>query len=155
MNQWTIDPLARALARLLKPGGRFVFTVLHPCFPSPFDLRDDERRGGRAWRRLSQWMVRRNLVPAVVGRVALRVVRPLLGGAAQRKYLRPSALKVVGPGEPVPHYNFHRPLSALLEPFLTAGLVIESFREEAREYSGDLPAVPPSAFELPFREPRR
>jgi len=29
-----IEPLMRALARLLRPGGRFVFSVLHPCFNS-------------------------------------------------------------------------------------------------------------------------
>ncbi|HZW03799.1 MAG TPA: class I SAM-dependent methyltransferase, partial [Anaerolineaceae bacterium] len=31
-----IDPLMRAVARLLRPGGRFVFSVLHPCFNSDY-----------------------------------------------------------------------------------------------------------------------
>ena len=29
-----IGPLFRALSRLIKPGGRFVFSILHPCFNS-------------------------------------------------------------------------------------------------------------------------
>src|SRR4051812_31582371 len=32
MDMTTIDPLLRALPRLLKPEGRFVFSVQHPCF---------------------------------------------------------------------------------------------------------------------------
>ena len=30
-----IKPLMRALVRLLRPGGRFVFSVIHPCFNNP------------------------------------------------------------------------------------------------------------------------
>ena len=33
-----IEPLIQSLSRLLKVGGRFVFTVLHPCFNSVPDL---------------------------------------------------------------------------------------------------------------------
>jgi SAM-dependent methyltransferase len=32
MDMEAIDPLFRALAQLLRPGGRFVFTVMHPAF---------------------------------------------------------------------------------------------------------------------------
>lgn len=32
MDMPAIEPLFRAVAKLLKPGGRFVFTVMHPCF---------------------------------------------------------------------------------------------------------------------------
>jgi len=32
MDMADIEPMARALPRLLKPGGRFVFSLLHPCF---------------------------------------------------------------------------------------------------------------------------
>ncbi len=40
-----IEPLLRALAQMLRPGGRFVFSVLHPCFNNPYmalmaELRD-------------------------------------------------------------------------------------------------------------------
>jgi 2-polyprenyl-3-methyl-5-hydroxy-6-metoxy-1,4-benzoquinol methylase len=32
MDMPAIEPLFRAVAKLLKPGGRFVFSVMHPCF---------------------------------------------------------------------------------------------------------------------------
>lgn len=35
MNMAEIEPLMSALAILLKPGGRRVFSVLHPCFNNP------------------------------------------------------------------------------------------------------------------------
>src|SRR5262249_3848707 len=35
MDMAEIDPLMTALASLLKPGGRFVFSVVHPCFNNP------------------------------------------------------------------------------------------------------------------------
>src|SRR5204863_4812420 len=34
MDMPTIDPLLRAIRRLLKPAGRFVFSLSHPCFNS-------------------------------------------------------------------------------------------------------------------------
>jgi hypothetical protein len=34
-------------------------------------------------------------------------------------------------GQPVPHPYFHRPLSLLLAPALTAGLVLDGFEEQA------------------------
>src|SRR5919201_6531370 len=30
-----IDPLMRAVGKLMRPGGRFVFSVIHPCFNNP------------------------------------------------------------------------------------------------------------------------
>lgn len=35
MDMVDIEPLAEAVARLLKPGGRFVFTVVHPLSSHP------------------------------------------------------------------------------------------------------------------------
>ena len=32
MDMAAIDPLLRALARLLQPAGRFIFSITHPCF---------------------------------------------------------------------------------------------------------------------------
>jgi len=32
MDMPAIEPLFRAVAKMLKPGGRFVFSVMHPCF---------------------------------------------------------------------------------------------------------------------------
>ena len=43
-----IRPLLRALSELLRPGGRFVFSVIHPCFNNPHmmqlaEMEDRER----------------------------------------------------------------------------------------------------------------
>ena len=38
MDMAEIEPLASTVAKLLKPGGRFVFTVMHPAFNSPNGL---------------------------------------------------------------------------------------------------------------------
>ena len=38
MDMPEIEPLANSVARLLKPGGRFVFAVMHPAFNSPNGL---------------------------------------------------------------------------------------------------------------------
>ncbi len=35
MDMADIEPLMNALASLLRPNGRFVFSVLHPCFNNP------------------------------------------------------------------------------------------------------------------------
>ncbi|MEM9624171.1 MAG: class I SAM-dependent methyltransferase [Pseudomonadota bacterium] len=37
-----IDALFATVRRILKPGGRFFLTVLHPCFETPFDAADRE-----------------------------------------------------------------------------------------------------------------
>src|SRR5215216_5564748 len=48
MDMPTIDPLMRALRRLLKPKGRFVFSVQHPAFNSnaiKLILEEEDREG--------------------------------------------------------------------------------------------------------------
>src|ERR687885_2751672 len=48
MDMVTIEPLMRALAQLLRPGGRFVFSLLHPAFNNPGGTRlalEEEDRG--------------------------------------------------------------------------------------------------------------
>lgn len=130
MNLATIDPLMRAAARLLKPGGTFAFTMPHPCFPNPTrpDAGSDGRAGGAAVRvagltaRIAKHMPR-TVIEASIG--ALRGVRVARG----RTYLRPEAYRIAAPGQPEPHVNFHRPLGLLLEPAFNAGLAVDAFRE--------------------------
>ena len=43
-----IDPLMNAVAALLRPGGRFVFSVLHPCFNNPATVKSANSRTGMA-----------------------------------------------------------------------------------------------------------
>jgi 2-polyprenyl-3-methyl-5-hydroxy-6-metoxy-1,4-benzoquinol methylase len=129
MDMPVIDPLLRTVARLLAPGGRFVFAVQHPAFNS-------------------------NAV-SLVGEVVAtddgrRETRHSLKVA---DYLGVSAGKGAGmPGEPAPHWYFHRPLGVLLGACFAAGFVLDGLEEPAlpAEDAGhgaltwaNLPGIPP------------
>lgn len=105
MDMPVIDPLLRAVARLLKPGGPFVFAAPHPAFNSNA-IRlgiEEEDRGGKL--------------------VNTRYVH--VAG-----YLNVPAGKGAGmPGEPTPHWYFHRPLSELLNAGFAAGFVLDGLEE--------------------------
>jgi 2-polyprenyl-3-methyl-5-hydroxy-6-metoxy-1,4-benzoquinol methylase len=107
MDMPTIAPLLRALRRLLKPGGRFVFAVQHPCFNSNatrLTLEEEDREG------------------------ELRETR----GVRIAEYLHIPPGKGAGmPGEPAPHYYFHRPLHELLGAGFAAGFALDALEEPA------------------------
>jgi SAM-dependent methyltransferase len=100
-----IDPLLRTLPRLLKPSGRFVFSVPHPSFNSNatrFGLEEEDRAGQL---------------------VETRYVKIT-------DYLRvPPGLGMGMPDEPRPHWYFHRPLSMLLSACFAAGFVLDGLDE--------------------------
>ncbi len=102
-----IRPLAPALSRLLKPGGRFVFTVPHPCFNMASVKRaavEEDRDGDLA---------------------TVHYVKV-------SKYLTPSAERGVGiPGQPAPHFYFDRPISLLFKTFFDAGFAMDALEEPA------------------------
>lgn len=105
MDMATIDPLMEGVARLLKPGGRFVWTVVHPCFNTlgATKVVEQEDRDGE-----------------LVTTYAVKVTR----------YLRPLAARGIGiVGQPVPHYSFERPLSLLFASGFRAGLVLDGLEE--------------------------
>lgn len=105
MDMPTIDPLMMALARLLKPGGRFVWTIVHPCFNSWGATRqiEEENRDGET-----------------VTTYAVKVTR----------YLQPYTSKGRGiVGQPVPHYSFERPLGMLFASGFRAGFAVDGFEE--------------------------
>ncbi len=107
MDMPAIAPLAEALTRLLRPNGRFVFTVAHPCFNSnavAMQAETEEREG------------RLGIVHAMKITGYLDV---------------PPGIGAGMPGEPNPHYYFHRPLSQLLAPFFNAGFVLDGLEEPA------------------------
>lgn len=107
MDIAALAPLLRAALRLLKPQGRFVFCVTHPCFnhPSHHKLAEEEDRGGQ-----------------IVVTYSIKTAR----------YLRPTVAKGGGmPGEPEPHYYFHRSLSDLLAECFGAGFVLDGLEEPA------------------------
>ncbi len=105
MDMAEIDPLLQSVPRLLKPGGRFVFSVSHPCFNSAgiTKLAEEEDREGE-----------------LVTRYAVKVLT----------YLTPVAHKGLGVvGQPAAHYYFHRPLSVLLNACFDAGLLLDRLEE--------------------------
>ena len=107
MDMAAIEPLLRATRRLLKPSGRFVFSVTHPCFnnPSHRKLAEEEDRAGQ-----------------IVVTYSIKVP----------SYLRPTVEKGAGmPGEPEPHYYFHRSLSDLLAACFSAGFALDGMEEPA------------------------
>jgi 2-polyprenyl-3-methyl-5-hydroxy-6-metoxy-1,4-benzoquinol methylase len=106
MDMVTIEPLVSALSQLLKAGGRFVFSVLHPCFNSSEGIRlvaEQEDRDGE-----------------LMTLYSVKVSR----------YVRPSTWKGVGiPGQPTAQNYFHRPLSVLLGACFRAGFVLDGLEE--------------------------
>jgi len=112
MDMPAIAPLVGALAQLLKPGGRFVFSVQHPCFNS---------------NAVSMIAEQDQVTPAVVTTVKVN------------GYLAVPAGKGGGmPGEPNPHYYFHRPLHALFGTFFHAGFALDGIEEPAFKGDGEL-----------------
>lgn len=107
MDMPTIDPLFRAAAGLLRSGGRFVFATQHPAFNSnnPIFVHEKEDRDG--------------------------VVSDLYA-VKLRAYLDLPPVKGAGaPGEPLPHYYYHRPLGELLGAAFAAGFVLDALLEPA------------------------
>lgn len=105
MDMAQIDPLFRALARLVRPGGRFVFATMHPCFNSngPFKVLEEADRDGEL--------------------VVTRTVKI-------EKYITPFHSLGLGIiGQPEAQYYFHRPLSLLLQSAFRAGWLIDGLEE--------------------------
>ncbi len=102
-----IDPLMRALSRLLRPGGRFVFSVIHPCFNNPHmaHVAEMEDREGD-----------------IVTTYSIKVFG----------YMTPTVSRGVAiAGQPKPQLYFHRPLQVLLGTGLEAGFVLDGLEERA------------------------
>lgn len=129
MDMPEIGPLFATLPRLLRPGGSFVFSVLHPCFHSAAiqrfaELHEDEP-----------------------GRHVTRV------GVKISAYLSPFARKSEGIiGQPEPQWLFHRSLSALLRYGFDAGFRIDGLEEPGLPAATapragvrwhDMPEIPP------------
>ena len=103
----TLDPLFRAAARLLRKGGRFVFSTQHPAFNSnnPIFVQEKEDRDG-----------------VVSDYYAVKI----------RAYLDLPPLKGSGaPGEPSPHYYYHRTLADLFGAAFSAGFILDGLLEPA------------------------
>ena len=102
-----IDPLFRALSRLLRPGGSFVFSVMHPCFNNPNSILLAEMND-RSGEIVTNYSVKVSgyQIPSVDYGVALR-------------------------DQPEPQLIFHRPLQELFKAGFENGFVIDKFEERA------------------------
>jgi ubiquinone/menaquinone biosynthesis C-methylase UbiE len=122
-----IAPLASALPRLLAAGGRFVFSITHPCF-NRLGIRFLSESGDDAGTPVSRrgLLITHYLTPVVGEGIAIE-------------------------GQPVNQLYFDRPLSLLLAPFFEAGLTMDALEEPAFPATGagatldweGLPEIPP------------
>ncbi len=103
MDMPVIQPLFRAVARLLRPAGRFVFSVMHPCF------------NGQA--------------VALQAELPDYADQPTFSIKVSR-YLTAEVTKGLAiASQPVEQYYWHRPLHALLNSAFEAGLVMDRLEE--------------------------
>jgi 2-polyprenyl-3-methyl-5-hydroxy-6-metoxy-1,4-benzoquinol methylase len=106
MDMAEIEPLLCALSQLLKVGGRFVFSVLHPCFASQDGTTrvvEVEDRNGE-----------------IITTYSVKVSR----------YIQPAVVKCLTfRDQPVPQYHFHRPISDLFDIYFRAGFVLDGLEE--------------------------
>jgi 2-polyprenyl-3-methyl-5-hydroxy-6-metoxy-1,4-benzoquinol methylase len=113
MDMASIDPLMRALTKSLKPGGRFLFSVMHPCFQQPESCKFAEPYEGEERTKI-------------------------ICGIKVTKYLTPTAWRAEGIfGQPELQYYFHRPLSVLLRSCFNVGFVLDGMEEPAFKARGD------------------
>jgi 2-polyprenyl-3-methyl-5-hydroxy-6-metoxy-1,4-benzoquinol methylase len=105
MDMTDIGPMAAAGAVLLRPGGRFVFSTVHPAFNGNDTVRmveeyEDDQGVGR--------------------RYSVKV----------SSYIRPQAAKGVAlEDQPVVQWYFHRPMKDLFAAFFDRGYVLDGFDE--------------------------
>jgi 2-polyprenyl-3-methyl-5-hydroxy-6-metoxy-1,4-benzoquinol methylase len=107
MDMPTLEPLMHCIPRLLKPGGRFVFSISHPCFNSNHtrltaELSEESGKSQQTF------------------------------GVTVDRYLTPDTeLRSGILNQPEPHYSFHRPLSMIFAACFSAGLVVDGLLEPA------------------------
>ncbi len=105
MDMSSIEPLISTLPRLLKPGRRFVFLVMHPAFNSGTtrNIAEESYQDGK-------------LVTTF--------------GVTVTDYSKAFAYKGIGIlGQPEPQYYFHRPISMLFNTCFKHGFVLDWMEE--------------------------
>jgi SAM-dependent methyltransferase len=100
-----IDPLFCALSRLIKPGGRFVFSILHPCFNSSKVTRVAEQNDNEG-----------ELVTVYSLKVFGYKTASISKGVALRD-------------QPVPQPYFNRSLEEILNIGFDQGFILDRFEE--------------------------
>jgi 2-polyprenyl-3-methyl-5-hydroxy-6-metoxy-1,4-benzoquinol methylase len=113
MDMAEIDPLMRGIRQVVKPGGRFVFSLTHPCFNNigmAFCVEEATLNGD------------------LVTTYSVKIT----------KYLHSGPQKGVGMvGEPVSHYYFDRPLHTIFNACFNAGLMLDGLEEPAFNHPHD------------------
>lgn len=106
----TITPLISALPALIKPNGKFIFTVPHPCFNSGLvEITDLKNNADQKKLLLSN------------------------------RYIKSEEFEIASkPDQPVKQICFHRPLSELFNALFSASFVMDGFVEPVAK-SGELP----------------
>jgi len=113
MDMAEIDPLMRGMRQVVKPGGRFVFSLTHPCFNHTGVARCVEEA---------------TVNGEIVATYSIKVT----------KYLHSGPQKGVAMiDQPIPHYYFDRPLHILFNACFRAGLVLDGLEEPAFNYPHD------------------
>ena len=101
-----VEPLIRSISDLIKPEGKFVFSILHPAFNSPPDMSMSERRIFSEGRTINSYSVNVS------------------------KYRSPAFYKSVAmDGQPELQLVFHRSMTDLFNMCFDSGLVIDGFDE--------------------------
>jgi ubiquinone/menaquinone biosynthesis C-methylase UbiE len=105
MDMAEIEPMVAASARLLRPGGRFVFSTLHPAF-----------NGAATTRLVEQFENEHGVVRTYSVKVS--------------SYIHPSTgMGVAIEGQPVAHWYFDRPISELFRPWFRHGFLLDGIEE--------------------------
>ena len=113
MDMAEIDPLMRGIRQVVRPGGRFVFSLTHPCF----------NHNGMAFCAEAA-----TINGEMVTTSSIKVTQ----------YLHSAPQKGVGIiGEPISHYYFDRPLHILFNACFRAGLVLDGLEEPAFNHPQD------------------
>jgi SAM-dependent methyltransferase len=113
MDMTEIDPLMRGICQVVKPGGRFVFSLTHPCFNHLGATLCAEEA---------------TVNGEVITTYSIKVT----------KYLHSSPQKGIAMlGQPIPQYYFDRPLHLLFNACFRAGLVLDGLEEPALNHPHD------------------
>jgi len=120
MDMRDIEPLARATIGLVRPGGRFVVSTLHPAFNSGHAMRVTEESADDSGVLRTFWV------------------------KTSRYHTPFSAKGVAIEGQPTTQWYFHRPIELILQPFFANGWIVDAFREPVlatSRFFADVPGI--------------